>query len=229
MPNLVSKAAFAQMADVSAPAITKACKAQLAIVLVGKKIDADHPEAKAYIRRNKGKRKARSAQSRELRKRGRPAAKPKPQRKTTAKKQPNVDTSDAEDFLNEDPNADIAEFLDLTLRQVVVRYGTEQRFSEWLRSVKILEDIKKAQIANAEKEGGLVSRSLVQHSVISPIITAHNRLLNDTPPTIARQVALMVKADEPVEACEKWIREQFSSHIQPMKDRIMKALKDGSS
>lgn len=52
--RLVPRNAFAQLAGVSKPAITKACKGRLAPACVGTRIDLDHPAALAYLARGLG-------------------------------------------------------------------------------------------------------------------------------------------------------------------------------
>lgn len=53
MKKLMSKIDFAELVNVSPAAITKACLNKLKDAMVGKRIDANHPDAKNYIKKKK--------------------------------------------------------------------------------------------------------------------------------------------------------------------------------
>jgi len=50
-PRLVARSALAQLAGVSRPAVTKACRGRLKPACVGNRVDLDHPATVAYLAR----------------------------------------------------------------------------------------------------------------------------------------------------------------------------------
>ena len=69
-----------------------------------------------------------------------------------------------------------------------------------------------------------MSRNLVKLSVIEPIETAHVQLMTDGSKTMAQRIVAMVKAGEDTEAVEKFISQQITSFIRPVKAKIKRAL-----
>jgi hypothetical protein len=118
----------------------------------------------------------------------------------------------------------IAAFANLTLREVVERFGTDVRFADYLRAVKELEGIQQIRIKNAKAEGALVNRALVQATVLDPIDSAHVQLMTDGARTIAARAVAMVKAGASVEELQEFVEKRVGSFIRPVKRRIMRAL-----
>lgn len=121
---------------------------------------------------------------------------------------------------------DLDDFLDMTLRVIVTRYGTKTAFLDWLKATKSIEDINEKRLKNAQTRGELVNRSLVKLGVIEPFDTAFNKLLTDGAKTIARRVTAMSGAGRSVEDCEAFVADQISSFIKPAKAKIARALKN---
>lgn len=119
---------------------------------------------------------------------------------------------------------DIQHVADMTLRDLIARYGSNTRFGDWLKALKDLEVIEGQRIKNAVSEGRLVSRELVRDGVISHIDATFRQMLTDGAKTIAQRViALHDSGAEPGE-CEELVRDQIQSFIKPMKKKITAAL-----
>lgn len=127
--------------------------------------------------------------------------------------------------LHEVPD-DILAFADMTLRELVQRFGTDVAFRDWLTATKSIEDINEKRLKNAKTKGELVSRDLVKLGIIDPIDAAHIKLLTDGAKTIARRVTAMTNAGRPLEDCEAFVKDQITSFIRPIKAKVRRTLKD---
>ena len=120
----------------------------------------------------------------------------------------------------------ILEYQDLSLRQVLEKFGTATRFTQYLDSVAKIEVIHEKRVKHAAQTGELISRDLVKIGIIEPLNTAHRRLLTDAASTIASEVFEMARAEFSVEQCEIFVKDQTSSILEPMKDAMRKAIED---
>lgn len=121
---------------------------------------------------------------------------------------------------------EIEKFADMTLRELIERFGSDYAFVDWLKAMKSIEDINEKRLKNAATRGELVSRDLVKRGIIDPIESAHIKLLTDGAKTIARRVVAMTGAGRPIEDAEKFVAEQITSFIRPIKAKVARALKN---
>ena len=121
---------------------------------------------------------------------------------------------------------DLDDFVDMTLREILQRFGTKTAFLDWLKATKSIEDINEKRLKNAQTRGELVNRDLIKVGVIEPFDTAFNKLLTDGAKTIARRVSAMNGAGRSVADCEKFVADQISSFIKPAKAKIARTLKN---
>jgi hypothetical protein len=121
---------------------------------------------------------------------------------------------------------DIQAFADMTLRELVEKFGTDIRFLDWLKATKSIEDINEKRLKNAETKGELVSRQLVRHGILDPIESAHVKLLTDGAKTIARRATAMHGSGRDMEDIEKFVADQITSFLRPMKAKIARTLKN---
>ncbi len=128
-----------------------------------------------------------------------------------------------EDELHKIPE-DIRAFADMSLRELVTRFGTDTRFNDWLKSTKMIEDINEKRLKTAATRGDLVSRDLVKTGIIDTFNKVHIQLLSDGAKTIARRVTAMHAAGKSLEECEKFVVNQISSFIRPAKAKIVRVL-----
>lgn len=218
--ELLTLSAFATRCGVSQPAISKAVRGPLLSIRVGRLVDAAHPSAVAYQKKRKGAptpvagKKTKSSK-------GKKAAGAGPAKKVNGSNKISVKGSGVK------IPEDLQTVIDLTLRELVRKHGTNTAFSAWIGNVKTLEDISKTQLSNAKAEGLLVSRDLVKRGVLDPINAAHVKMMTDGAKTITRRVTAMHDGGTPLEDIESFVREQIASFIKPVKAKVRRTLKNG--
>lgn len=156
-----------------------------------------------------------------------PVAMKKPHVRGTAaakekrKREPPPEARD--DYVFEVPE-DIQAFADMTLRELVEKFGTDTRFVDWLKATQTIEAINEKRLKNAVTRGELVNRQLIKVGVIDPIDAAHIKLLTDGAKTIARRASAMTAAGRELEDIEKFVADQIGSFIKPVKSKVARAL-----
>lgn len=212
--KLISKSEFSRRAGVTTGAMTKLCKGVLKPAMKGKRVDIAHPSAREYLI-NKGMNPDYDYET----PKNKPIAtadykKPPRKKKTEYKSEP----------INEVPEH-IVDYVDMTLRELIKRFGTDMAFVDWLKATKAIEDINEKRLKNAQTEGLLVSKELIKVAVIDPVNTTMQLLLTDGAKTMAKRVTTMSKAGRDLAECEKFIIDQIASFIKPMKTKIVRNFK----
>lgn len=205
---------FAVMCGVSRAAITKACNegGQLAPSFDGSSIDIAHAAARAYHLAKTGQ-ELPDARSYGQHTRGVAAGKEKRKRETSDTLPP---LEDAEH---------ISEFLDMTLRDVIDKFGTDVRFLDWLKAVEKLEAIRDKRLRNDERENKLVPRELVG-AVVGSFERCFSLQLNDASKTISARLYSYVKAGRTVEDATQLVEDQIGAPIKDAKRRIADAMRE---
>jgi len=213
--EIISRAEFARRANVSAAAVTKACTKRLIKAVVGKRIDAAHPDAIKYLESQKPKvdivingETFKPAES----KRGWDAK--NEQKKKDDQSQP-IEVPE-----------NIEEFADMSLRDIIDKFGTDVRFLDWLKATKEIEIINEKRIKNAISKNELVSRELVKFGIIDPIDSTFTKLLTDGSKTIARRATAMQDSGRSLADIEDFVKDQIASFIRPMKAKIKRSFKN---
>jgi hypothetical protein len=212
--RLVTRSELARHAGCTSVAVTLACKGRLKDAVRGNRVDLDHPKVQAW-----------------LKKRGREAPAPPPSEVLPAQLAPAPGPRGAQTAPVRTPEGieDIHGFEDLTLREIVARYGSMSVHSDWLDMRRKQTQIREREIKNHELEGKLIPREAVRVHVFGLIDGAFRRLLQDSPKTIARRVYAMARAGEPVEKAEELVRDSISSLLRPLKDGAARVLRAGSA
>lgn len=228
---LVTKSQFSERADVSGAAISKACAVggTLAAAVVGKRIDASHPAAITYLTKHGGEQFVPDPGSVQA-----PPAIPAPvvdarvgathvRGPKAAKEQRK---QEAGNNVPDDLPSNIEAFLDMTLRTIVTKFGTDVRFTDWLKSTKTIEEIRGKRFQNAELMGDLIPRDYVQAHVFGLFEELNVRLLNDAPPTITSASLEAVKAGKNKEEVEAEVRDIISKQLQNAKAKLVKVVRN---
>ena len=232
--NLMRKSAFAELAGVSAAAVTKATRLGgiLHGAMLGKKLDSTHPQAVAYLEEHK------------------------PKVTISVDGGPSIPIEDFNEDLGIPPIIDpaskpsghvaknaskkagkyeegsftvpeyIGDLADRTLRDLIMQFGTDVRFLDWLKATKEIEVINEKRLKNAESEGTLVSRHLVKVGIIEPLDAAHTKLLTDGVKTISRRTVAMHDSGRDLSDIEDFVSDQISSFLKPVKAKVARALKN---
>ena len=274
--KLITRAQFAELAGVSGAAVTKAAAASLKAATSGKFIDAAHPDALAYVKKQDrdktppaatgldplyeqaleacqsannwtvahlvrtqkiGKVRARKLQAmlaatevkdtptprREADLDSHIAAKAPHVRGTAARKERRKAESD--ETAEEVPD-NIAEYADMTLRQIIQKFGTDVRFVDWLKAVKSIEDIQEKRLKNEQTQGNLVNRDLIRMGIIEPLNTAHVKMMTDGAKAISVRVPAMAAAGEETVDIERYVSGVISSFIKPVAAKVERVIKN---
>tara|TARA_R110002153_G_C13332612_1_gene498625 strand:- start:42409 stop:43290 length:882 start_codon:yes stop_codon:yes gene_type:complete len=120
----------------------------------------------------------------------------------------------------------IESFADMTLRELIQRFGTDSAFVDWLKATQIIEAINEKRLKNAQTQGNLVSRELVKIGVIEPLDAVHIKLLTDGSKTITRRVTAMHDSGRGLDEIEAFVKDQITSFIRPVKAKVARALKN---
>lgn len=211
--KLLTKAEFARLAGVKGATIALATRPTGLLFKAGvgrgprMKINPEHPIAQAYLEKqveekNKGVKKVIGLRARdEARK----------QEDPVKKGEANVPS-------------EMEAFADMTIREVVKRFGTDYRMVDYLRALKEIETIEATRVKNARAKGELVHRDLVTRGILDPIDTCYRKMLSDGAKTIARRSVALVGSGADADELEKFVAEQLSSFIRPTKAQIKRAL-----
>jgi hypothetical protein len=193
-------------------------------------IDIEHPTIRAWLadQRSKGrKRKTQDETSaRESRAKAAAKAEPPAQEQTAPKRRAPKANAEAAPELDEAGFSE--ELLDLTVREVAERYGTDRQYVNWLEAYAKREQARKSRLANEQTEGSLIEREFVETHVFAIIDALFRRLLTDAARTIASRLSTLVKAGAPIEKCEREAREQISKQLRAIRTKVTGALQKAS-
>lgn len=117
-------------------------------------------------------------------------------------------------------NADAADVSDLTMSEVLALYGTTPSAAPWLTASKILEQIAEKARSNNALSDGYVSRKLVQLAVIVPAEDTLHKIQTAGAKTIVAMLETKQSAGATPKECERFISDQLSSFIKPMKAKM---------
>lgn len=199
MSYFVRKSEFSVMAGITTPSVSHLVKGRLRPALENGMIDVTHPLVVDYLN---GERH--------------PDAK-----RTGPKSRKDFDPSELGDLPE-----NMQEFATWTLAEIVKKFGTDIRFQDYLKSVKLIEEISERQLKNEERTGQLIYRSMVQEKIFGLIENAFLRILSDSPKTIAIELSDAVKTGETLEQLESRVRELLSKQIKSIKQQAQRALKN---
>ncbi len=205
------------MCGVSRAAVSKACAEgkALAGAFDGKNIDLAHPDARAYVLAKTGET---LPDARSFSKHTRGVAAGKEKRKRAA-------PDPATNLPPLDEAEHISEYLDMKLRDIVDKFGTDVRFIDWLKSVEKIEAIRDKRLRNDERENKLVPRELVG-IVVGAFERCFSLQLNDASKTISARLYSYVKAGRTVEDATQLVEDQIGAPIKDAKRRIAETMKE---
>lgn len=261
--ELITKSEFARRAGITPGMVTKLCKSQLVGAMDGKRIDAAHPAAVAYLEERANEQTEdpllqdvteffnanekcsitmvqkqfklswnRAAMLHAAARYGGVIAPPKkpgikPAEKPDTTPQPGDKAVYDTDPHFVEPPEELAQFLDMTLRDLVKQFGTGTHFVDWLNAVQKLEAIEEKRIKNAKARGELINRTLVETDVIGTFNAAHLRLLKDGAKTLTAGVVSKNASGMTTNEIENYVSDILGSFIKPVKSKIVRALNNG--
>lgn len=184
MSRLISQSELARWGNVSRNTVNKATKpgGVLYDTVVEKKIDVDHPLALQWLR-DHGVVELPAVGKQPAPKRERPKA------PATAAK--------ADDAPTEALPYDLEDLENLTVREVVFRYGSVDGFKRFVDSLKNIAEYKHRELRVRTQRGELIERSAVAGVIFPMIDVAFARLVSDVPESVSKQVIARVEAGGP--------------------------------
>jgi hypothetical protein len=205
MQQLLTKAAFARLAGVSYQAIGVQCAkgGQLTAAVVDGKLDAGHPDALAYLQRQK-ERQNTDRQATKVAKKGR--------------RVPGMADDGSPDF--------IRKLQGLTLAEIGRRYGGLPQCETVIRAINQAESVREKRLKNDETEGRLIERELVAAHVFGAMEETNRRLLSDAARTITRQLYANARSGVELEKSELEVRQLLSKVLEPAPRKIAKILRE---
>ncbi len=210
MSRLVTRAELADTKGVSRAAVTKACRPGGALHLAcqGDRVDLDHAHAVAYMSGQVIDGSGKVARPKAKASKAKPPAPPSRPKRTKAVEIPH----------------DLEDYADLTLREILQIHGTETALKDFLAAAKTLEEIREKKLKNAEREGSLISRDLVEKSIFGTIDATFVRLLADTPKTLASKLFSAARTGLPEADGEKIAKVEIERQIKVIKTAAKRAL-----
>lgn len=215
--KLISRSDLARLGGVSPAAVTQSCRFRLAAACAGTLVDLEHPATRAWLADQKARGRKRKTRDETSRRALRAKAETAKQSDVDPPREGGVPT------LNGDGLAE--EILDLTVREVAERFGTDRRYLNWLDAYAKREQARKSRLANEETEGSLVDRNFVHQHVFAHVSALQHRLLTDAARTITARLFPLAKSGASLEQGEREVRDQISKHLKSLKARVARALK----
>lgn len=209
--ELIKRTDFALIADVTRGAITRACRPGgiLAPACDGRRIDVAHPAAVAYITDKTGHPP--------------PTALVMPEKPPHKNKRPKP-VADTDGGMIEIPE-DIQIYADMSLREIIERFGTMTAFNDHLAAIQKIEVINEKRLKNAQTEGVLVGREVVRTRILDPMETMCTKLLTDCAKTLSVRVPARYNAGDTPAQIEKQIADALGTHIKQMKTKVARAIR----
>ena len=219
--RLISKAKLASEAGVTKQAVTKLCRGKLKVAVAGNSVDIDHPAVIEYLKARKKIMTTKGVKALKGDKK-KPAKKKK--KPTKKKEAPQDDEPEPEESHYSGDN-DVAGVMDLTLRELIVRFGTAPQFKDWADAVKTVSDIILKDLTADEKKKKFIRRSLVKTHIFGAIENMNRRLLGDLPKTLVRRLFSMAKSGGSLEEGEALAHELISTILKGAKETAQKQLR----
>lgn len=120
---------------------------------------------------------------------------------------------------------DIEGLAQLTLQEIIERWGTESRFRDLLEARKRLGEIVEKDLKNDETIGRLIDRDLVKTHIFGLIDSLLKQLFRDAATNIARTTFGMARGGKTLEEAETTVRDILSSHVKDVKAKAAKVLR----
>lgn len=118
----------------------------------------------------------------------------------------------------------VDKFLDMTLRELRHSFGLPESMLTWLEIRRKAEDLRGRETTNNERLGSLIPREMVRIHLFGALEQLAQRLLTDTPQTLARRIyALARSGSDAVEAqalAAEIIGTQIKNTKQILKDNF---------
>ena len=138
---------------------------------------------------------------------------------------PDQSADAASDEWGDPDDIETAEFMNMSLKELIHRFGTQSRFLDYVRARKVLADIQAKDEEAARRRGEHVPLSLVL-KLEGHIDALQTALLAETAVAIRSKVSAMVKAGADDKLIEKTVHDMISRTIQTTKSNTARIIRN---
>jgi hypothetical protein len=216
--RVISKAELSRWAGVSRQAVTKACKpgAPLYDATHAKGVDAEHPIVREWLASHGVHEPP-----------GPGSDKPKPKRQRKIPDEPPPEPAKTARILPPAQTGatpyEIKDLEHLTVREVVMSYGSVDGFKRFVESLKNIAEYKHRELRVRQQRGDLIERKDVAGLVFPMIEVAFARLVTDVPESVSKMVVARVEAGGPETSAD------VTQLIRNANSQVLKNLKHSAS
>jgi len=116
----------------------------------------------------------------------------------------------------------VEDLADLTVKEIVTRYGSVDGFKRFVDSLKTISDYNFRELRTQERRGELIERERVSGVLMQVIDVAFRRLVSDVPANISQQVLACVQTggDDVIIQIEKIYRDANTLILQSTKEKL---------
>lgn len=118
----------------------------------------------------------------------------------------------------------IEQLEDLTVREVVMKYGSIDGFKRYVESLKHIADYKYRELRVLQQRGDLIERDKVSGQVFPLIDVAFSRLVSDVPDSVSKMVIARAESGGPetLRDVQQLIRDANSRVLKNVKTSLEK-------
>lgn len=214
MSRFISKAQLARWAGVARSTAKRACDGPLYDATTESGVDVEHPLVIEWLD---------SHGCHEIPEEVEQPKTPKPKKpKKRSATPPKASPPPKKPATRPEPH-DLEHLEDLTVREVVMRYGSVDGFKRFVDSLKSISEFKYKELRAKQQRGDLIEREKVAGLVFPMIDVAFARLVTDVPDSVAKLVIARVEsggADTSADV-QKIIRDANSRVLKNVKQSAM--------
>jgi len=217
MTRIISRAELARWAGLNKSNAVRACQGKLADAVVAHGVDAEHPLVRAWLAVRGVDKLPHLAGSPDAAPSSNAKPKKKPKTvKTRAAVPPQVETNTPDPF-------DLEHLENLTVREIVMRFGSVDGFKRFVDSLKSISEFKYKELRAKQQRGSLIERTKVAGIVFPLIDVAFSRLVSDVPDSVSKLVMARVQSGGPETLIDiqKMIRDANSRVMKNVKQSVI--------
>jgi len=217
-PKLLNKEETAKLLGIDHSVLCRYCKVKFQAAVVGKLINIKHPSIIEYM-------EARAGRIAAVGDAPPPYIAKQPAKDNSREQQPDYE------YKQESPikvgSIPFDEIEDLTVKEVVHKYGTIAGFKNYLDALKTMADWKNKELKFMEARVELVKINPFTNSILSLIDLAFKRIVNEFPNAIAPQLKAIIKVgkDDALIQMAKLMEKELSQILKNCKSKVIKDIK----
>lgn len=120
---------------------------------------------------------------------------------------------------------DIRAYADMSLKELIRRFGTDTAFCDWLGATQTIERINGDTLKNAKLSGELISRKMVKERLFGTVDELFTKLLGGAVRTMEIRTRAMHMAGEKDIKVEKYLHDHMGKLIKECKNKMAKGMR----